>query len=193
MEVKSISPQNINLFDDINIFDAILIILNHNTYIDNYIQNNSEKIYKSKEHNKYCLSIILFYINKYLWVKRPDKIIKEKIFKTEYKQFLDCYIKTNCKSLNPGLYLYDINNIELIINFIYYRINREITAENSSQIINIPQMNDINLYNFLKDFTKNNRSVFSDFFSVSYKITTTFIYCKNKFLRYENIYYTYFK
>ena len=191
LEVKSISPQNINLFDDINIFDAILIILNHNTYIDNYIQNNSEKIYKSKEHNKYCLSIILFYINKYLWVKRPDKIIKEKIFKTEYKQFLDCYIKTNCKSLNPGLYLYDINNIELIINFIYYRINREITAENSSQIINIPQMDDINLYNFLKDFTKNNRSMISDFFSGSYKITTTCINCQNKCQRYGNIYFPY--
>ena len=71
-------PQSVFLFDDndFNIFGSFLIILNNNSYINKYFTKHQDKIYSSEKNNQYCLSIILYFINKYLWTRRPESIIK---------------------------------------------------------------------------------------------------------------------
>ena len=181
-------PKKVFLFDNPNLFDSFLIILNHNYYINKYLEKNAQKIDNCDKKNKYCLSSILYYINKYLWTTKPETIISRNDISQKYKLFLDCYIHVNCKNANPNYYLYDINNIQLIISFIFNKINEEITAENINKQINVPQTNDYVLNKFLFNFAKSNISIISDCFTGFYQEDKTCIYCQNKMQRYGNYY-----
>ena len=185
------SPQNIFLFDNYNIFDSFLVILNNNSYINKYLAKNQNKIYNSQKRTQYCLSIILYYINKYLWTRRPESIINKNDLNFKYFEFLNCYLDVNCKNSNREIYLYNTDNLEAIINFIFYKINIEITAEH----IGIENFNynskDAQLNQFMKNFVKNNKSVISDNFTGFYKEETSCINCKNRMERYGNIYMPY--
>ena len=181
-------PKKVFLFDNPNLFDSFLIILNHNYYIDKYLEKNTQKIENCDKKVKYCLSSILYYINKYLWTTKPETIISRNDISKKYKAFLDCYIHVNCKNSNPNYYLYDMNNIQLIISFIFTKINEEITAENINKQINVPQTNDYILNKFLYNFAKSNISIISDCFTGFYQEDTTCIYCQNKMQRYGNYY-----
>ena len=181
-------PKKVFLFDNPNLFDSFLIILNHNYYINKYLEKNAQKIDICDKKNKYCLSSILYYINKYLWTTKPETIISRNDISQKYKLFLDCYIHVNCKNGNPNYYLYDMNNIQLIISFIFTKINEEITAENINKQINVPQTNDYVLNKFLFNFAKSNISIISDCFTGFYQEDMTCIYCQNKMQRYGNYY-----
>ena len=45
LNFESITPQKIFLFNNYSIFDSILLILNHNSYINQYLMKNKNKIY----------------------------------------------------------------------------------------------------------------------------------------------------
>ena len=193
LNLDSITPQKVFLFDNYNIFDSILIILSNNTYISKYFTKNQNKIYNCEKNNQYCLSIILHYINKYLWTKKPELIIKKKDLNSKYQDFLNCYLEKNCNNSNPELYLHNTDNLETMIYFIYYKINVEITAEHKNkQTFDFGTGNSL-LNHFMNDFFKNNKSVISDFFTGFYQEEFFCINCKNRMERYGNIYIPYRK
>ena len=101
---------------------------------------------------------------------------------------MDCYIKINCNNSEPEFYLYDINNIEGIIGFIFSRINSEQTNEKKN--IKIPEFKTSNkqLNKFMNDYTKNNKSIISDTFTGFYLKENLCLNCREKYMRYNNIY-----
>ena len=184
----TIAPQKIFLFDDFNIFDSFLLILNNNTYINKYLEKNKGMIYDCAQHNKNCLSIILYYINRYLWMLKPETIIRKNDLYDKYKEFQNCYLIYNCKNERPDLYFYNTNNLEAIIYFIFYKINSEISAEHKIfQPRNFGTGNKL-LNEFMDNFMRNNKSVISDCFTGFYQVETTCINCKNRMERYRIIY-----
>ena len=89
--INNQNQKGVFLFNNPNIFDSFLIMLNHIIYINYYLMNFEDKIknfIKSCENNEFCLTGYLYYINKYLWTQNPE----EKKSKTElifmYKSFL---------------------------------------------------------------------------------------------------------
>ena len=183
-----ITPQKVFLFENYNIFDSIMVILSNNTYIKKYFTKNQSKIYNCEKNTKYCLSIILYYISKYLWTKKPELIIKKNDLNLKYREFLNCYLEQNCKNSNPELYLYNTDNLEVLIYFIYYKINIEITAEHKNQqLFNFGTGNSL-LNQFMNNFMKNNKSVISDFFTGFYQEEFICVNCKVRRERYGNIY-----
>ena len=160
------SPQNIFLFDNYNIFDSFLVILNNNSYINKYLAKNQNKIYNSQKRTQYCLSIILYYINKYLWTASAEDIKSKDELKILYLKFLDCYVQVNCKNQNQDSYLYDTNNLYNIIGFIFQRINEELTNEKKKDVkIQEFKTGNIQLNKFLNNYTKSHISVVSDYFT----------------------------
>ena len=185
-------PKKVFLFDNPNIFDSFLIILNNNIFINKYLAKNTEKIeqyaIKCQQKKQYCLNGILYYINEYIWAKRPEEIKPKNELRLMYKSFMDCYIKINCNNSEPEFYLYDINNIEGIIGFIFSRINSEQTNEKKN--IKIPEFKTSNkqLNKFMNDYTKNNKSIISDTFTGFYLKENLCLNCREKYMRYNNIY-----
>ena len=183
-------PQSVFLFDDndFNIFGSFLIILNNNSYINKYFTKHQDKIYSSEKNNLYCLSIILYFINKYLWTRRPESIIKPKDLNSKYFIFLNKYLEVNCQNSNSEIYLYNTDNLEAIINFIFYKINAEITAEYKKEDVFNYDSGDALLNQFMKTFIKNNHSVISDSFTGFYQEEMTCLNCQNRMQRYGNVY-----
>ena len=103
-----------------------------------------------------------------------------------YKSYMDDFIKKYCENSNPDIYLYDINNIESIISFIFSKINSEITNKNKDFII--PEFSTANqlFNNFMNNYIKTNKSVISVNFAGFYLKEETCLYCKEKY----NIYFT---
>ena len=179
-------PQNIFLFDDINIFDSILIILNYNSYINSYLSKNKKKIYSSEEKNEYCLSSILYYINKYLWTTKPEKIMNAENLKYNYQKFLDWYIKDYSKNSNSNCYnAYDIS---LILDFIYNKINNEITFEYIGKNSNNQCKEAKELSKLCSDFINNNKSPISDNYYGVLSKESWCINCMNRVQRYGYLY-----
>ena len=186
------------LFENINIFNSLLIMINNVSVINEYFfkEKTNYIINNCQYNNKYCLSIILYYMNKKMW-KSIDEIPTD-VLSQKYLEFMDCYIKNYCKSSKPLEYCYDKNNLESIIYFIYHTINQELTAEylkfsnNNNHYIG----ND-NLSIFLRDFTQKNKSIISDYFIGIYENKEICKNCqKNEFLinkknkfRYNSFYY----
>ena len=174
--INNQNPNKCSIFEKINIFNSLLIILNHISFINEYFSKKTIKniIDNCNISNQYCLSSILYYINNYLWNKNGKSIISPNNLLIKYLDFIDCYTRTNCNNIDIiDSYCYDINNMELIVDFIYNKINNELTAEKlKSSIINnnniFSQMNSkLNL--FLFEFTKNNKSTISDYFTGFYE------------------------
>ena len=72
-------PNYCKVFENINIFNSILIMMNNIDCINNYLSNNITKkyIYSCERNKQYCLSSILYYINKYIWNFKEKSEISE--------------------------------------------------------------------------------------------------------------------
>ena len=182
------TPQKVFLFDNPNLFDLFLIILNHNYYINNYLEKHQKDIEKWDKTNQFFLSGILYYINKYLWRTKPEKIITKDEIRKKYTEFLDCCIQQSCKTQNPQQFLYNINNIELFVGFIFRKINQEITTAKIDRQIQYVHTNNIALDNFKNNFVKNNSSMISAYYIGFFQEETTCICCKNKMQNIGNYY-----
>ena len=183
-------PKKLFLFDNPNIFDSFLIILNNIIFMTKYFSKNGQKIeeFIKKYDQKQYLFGILYYINKYLWDKRPEEIIQKNKLRLMYKSFMDCYIKKYCKNSTPEFYLYDINNIEMIIHFIFTRINFEQTNDKKDVKLGEIQTSNKQLYNFMKNYLESHKSIISDCFTGFYLTEETCTNCWEKAMRYQNIY-----
>ena len=185
-------PKKVFLFDKPNIFDSFLIILNNSIFMTNYYAKNSQKIEnyikQNEEKKEYYLFGILYYINKYLWDKRPEDLIPKDELRNMYKSFMDYFIKSECKNSNPELYLYDINNIESIIQFIFSRIDFEQTNERKDSNNWKNDKGDKQLNDFLSNYTKNHKSIITDKYTGFYISEETCSNCLEKEARNNNIY-----
>jgi len=142
-------------------------MINNIDFINNYLSENINKNYISScDRNKqYCLSSILYYINRYLWNLREKLEISEINLVNKYLVF----INNNC-SYNAMQYLSNTSNLEEILNFIYATINNEITSVNNTPNNNYNIENHPYITNFLNQFHQNNKSIISDCFSGIYII-----------------------
>ena len=184
-------PNYLNIFDKINIFNSILIIQNNINSINKCLEDNKkiELIKECQNKNSYCLTSILYYMNKFLWNSSIRGISRQDLLK-KYTDFINCYIKVNCKDKNKEKYCYDIKNTEAIIDFIYSKINNEYSQAKKNSINNNEysqaKENSINnkdfenkkdaLSTFMYDFSKKNKSFISDNF---YGFTQKISICEN--------------
>ena len=177
-------PKKVFLFNNPNIFDSILIILNNIIYINDYFAKTESKIEdyikKCEQKKEQCLLGILYYINKYLWAKRPEDYKIKNEMRIMYKSYMDNFVKEYCENSNPDIYLYDSNNIESIINFIFSKINSEITNENQDFVIPEFTTPDQLFNNFMNNYIKTNKSVISVNFAGFYLKEETCLNCKEK-------------
>ena len=131
------TPKYFKIYDKINIFNSILIMLNNNSIINDYFQKDrKQQIIECEKNNEYCLSSILYYLYKYLWYINNTHDIPQKYLIQKYNDFVDTYSETNYKNSNSTKenYCYEIKNIEKIIEFIYTKINREFSDINKKLI-----------------------------------------------------------
>ena len=184
-------PRKVFLFDNPNIFDSFLIILNNINYISKYIERKEEIIKKNikkyEEAEHYYLTGILYYINKYLWTARAEDIKPKNDLRLLYLKFLDCYVQINCKDQNPELCLYEPENIISIIFFIFHKINEEFTSEIDKSKINKFNSGNIQLNNFMNNYMMNNYSVISDVFAIFYVKESPIHNCGTQMMLYNNI------
>ena len=181
---NNILNPNCFLFENINIFNSMLIIINNISYINNYFLKEKTKtiINNCDYNNQYCLSSIIYYMFKYMWNYRDKQIISQNFLSKKYLNFIDCYTKTYCQNSNPQTYCYNIDNLGKIIYFIYNKINNELSSENL-KIINYNENN--SLSNYLNEFSKKNKSIISDNFIGFYENKTFCVNCEKKKQRYN--------
>jgi hypothetical protein len=182
----SIKPINCDIFNKIDLFNSVLLIINNISFIKNYFSNDGaiDLIKKCEKNNKYCLSSISYYINKYFWYENNKEIKSQNDLLNEYKDFVHAYSKENCKDNNPDLYCFNINNIENIINFIYNRINVELTNSKGKKKDSPTQFNGL-IYKYLDEFQKKNSSIISDHFIGHYLNKVFCNRCSNAQFSYE--------
>ena len=156
-------PQNINfLFDELNIFDSILLILIYNSFINAYLDKNKTKILFCEKKYKYCLSSILYYIYDYIWESNDEKLKSEKELKKTYQKFLDSYMRAFAKNCDQNFYLNNFDNLVTITKFIYKRINKEITEVNKFYKMPNIKFDNKDLHNYMIKFYETHKSVISD-------------------------------
>lgn len=153
------------IYGDINICNSILIILNNNEDIKNYLNKSKRKqeITFLRFAVGYSLGNILYQSHQYLWNK--EKINSKDIF-NKYTDFASFKFGQNDK------YLFDINNTEHILDFIYSQINCEFTHAKNTINMNTNNINNNdNVHNnkFVDDFKRFNKSIISDAFTGFYK------------------------
>ena len=184
-------PKKINfLFDDLNIFDAILLLLIYNSYINLYLVKNKAKLLRCEKNKRFSLSNILYYIYDYIWESKEEKIKSEKELKTTYQNFLERYMKLKAKNYDQNFYLNNIDNLESITKFIYNRINKEITEINKDYKMANIYLENKDLENYVKEFYTTHKSVISDDFTGFYQITTGNIIISTQ--QYDSFNYLYF-
>ena len=153
-------PNYCKIFEKINIFNSTLIMLINTTEIKKYCLNKEkyEKIIMCEKNRKYCLSSILYHLDKFVWDDNDKKISLNSLLE-KYNDFITDFItKLNT---NQKEYLYDIKNIGYVIRNIYSGINSEFTqVKNKVPIIN----GESNLSKFKKEFVKYHNSIISDHF-----------------------------
>ena len=155
------------IFENINIFNSLLIMINNISFInEDFLREKSKNIInKCDLNNKYCLSSILYHMNRKMWNYPHELKVSTKELSKKYLDFIECYTKTNCQTMKPNEYCYNTKNLNIIIDFIYNKINQEITKERLklSKNTNINFTNN-NIGNYVKNFYENNRSIISDHF-----------------------------
>ena len=183
---------NLFIFENINIFNSLLIMMNNISLLNNYFSkdNTKNKIYNCDNNNQYCLGSILYYINQYMWNNKDKSKISIDSLSKKYSDFIDCYTKTNCNQSNLEKYCHDIHNLELIVNFIYKKINDELTSQshnknNNNNNNNIISNRNDTLSMFLNEFMKYHKSFISDNFIGFYQNKKICVNCENKKQRYS--------
>jgi hypothetical protein len=158
-----------NIFGDINIFNSILIMLNNIQDVDIHLSKTSkreEQIEILKNNNiVYSLVSILYHANQY--INKKENIHSKDIF-NKYTEFTNYFSKLNYRQNDK--FLFNINNLEYILEFIYYEINFEFTlANNNKKTNNINNYYNTNNNNYFDVFKRNNRSMISDMFTGFYQ------------------------
>ena len=175
-------PNNCDIFNKLELFNSLLLIINNISLIKNYFSKDKviDLIKKCEKNDKYSLSSISYYIGKYLWRTNNKKIISQKKLLEKYKECIDVY-----KDNNPDLNCYNINNIEKIINFIYDKINVELT--NSKDKINpYKAENNDPSSKYREDFSIKNHSIISDHFMGHYQYEINCMKCNNTQYSYKS-------
>ena len=175
----SIIPNNCDIFNKLELFNSLLLIINNISLIKNYFLKDKviNLIKNCEKKDKYSLSSISYNIAKYLWPTNNKKIISQKKLLEKYKNCIKVYSSQNWEN-NPNLYCYDINNIENIINFIYDKINAELT--NSKDKINLYKAKNNDPFSkYLEEFSRKNHSIISDHFMGHYQYEIICMKCKN--------------
>ena len=137
-----------HIFGNINIFNSILIMFNNNYDIKNQLGDWKKQIEFLEKNFKFSLVSILYHSNQYIY--NNEKKYSKTIFNT-YTEFIKYFSKSKLGQIDN--FLFDINNIEYILAFIYSKIDYELAFANS--IINNININNKNLYDELE---KNNDS-----------------------------------
>jgi hypothetical protein len=151
------------IYGEINICNSILIMINNNEDIKIYLNKSKrkEQISFLKIVFGCSLANFLYQSHQYLW--NNEKINPQNIF-NKYTDF------TMFKFRQNGKYLFDINNIEYILDIIYSQINSEFTFANININKNNINNND-NAHNnkFVDEFKRCNKSIISDAFTGFYQ------------------------
>ena len=192
------------LYDDMNIFKLLLIMINNISLVKKYfLRKSAEKKIKlaSEYFQKNCISFLTYYINKSLWYDEKTHVSDQDLVK-EYNDYILYFTKKYCNNSNSDKFLYDEQNVEIILNSIYDNINYELTCAkkekvNDNSIITNNKFD--NLENFQKNLMENNQSFLSDIFMGTYQFN---IYCQECYvktmtekvqfkgsLRYESFYF----
>lgn len=195
-------PNYSTLYDDMNIFKLILIMINNISLVKKYFLKESaeNKIKLASEYfQKNCLSYLTYYINKSLWYDEKTHVTDQDLVK-EYNDYILYFTEKYCN--NSDKFLYDEKNVEIILNSIYNNINYELTCAKKEKV-NDNSINTNNKFDNLKNFQKNlmetNQSFLSDIFMGTYQFN---LYCQECYvktmaervqfkgsLRYESFYF----
>ena len=164
------------LFGDINIFNSILIMLINNNDVDNYLRNNNKRKNQVEFlENKFGCSLASILYHSYQYLYNNEKIYSKKIF-NKYTEYIKLKYGQN------GKCIFDINNTENILEFIYTQINFEFTfSRNSISSNNINNDYNANYNNFLYEFLRNNKSIISDKFTGFYQYNNSLNSKRNSF------------
>ena len=185
-------PSDSQIFEKINIFNSILIIMNNISFINNYFSNPivNNIIDKCQIHNKpYCLSHILYYMHKHLWnLEGKNKVSDNHLF-TEYKNFIDYYSKNNLKESNEDKYCKDSKNVGEILKYIYSKINAELSFEKEKKFKNLINENLPIFSKYFIEFCENNCSIISDHFIGHYAFERVCNNCFNRIIYNYGIFY----
>ena len=166
----------------------MLLSLNNNSFIDKIFKNKkNEQILLLEKNNKHCLSSILYNSFKFMWIVNYNSgITKDNLIK-KYNEFIKVYSENNCKSVDKEKYCFDINNLVLIIDFIYNKINAEFTQlQKMKSNTNKNYLNNCfnNQYDaasvYLNNFFQNNISFISDNFVGFYQQEINCNNCQSK-------------
>lgn len=152
---------NDKIFNNINIFNSTLIMLINITFTKKFCFNKEkyEKIKICENNIEYCLSSILYHLAQIAWHGNNNDFCEKDLFE-KYNNFITYF--TSSLNKNKKKYLYEIKNIGFIINYIYSRINQDLTKVKNNNNIMIDGEN--NLSKFKNEFKKNNYSFISDHF-----------------------------
>jgi len=154
------------IYGDINICNSILIMLNNNQEIKEYLDKNKRKnqVNILKMSFGCSLANILYQSHQFLW--NNEKINSKEIF-CKYTDYTRFKYGQNEKNLS------DINNTEKILESIYTQINLEFTfAKNMIKTDNNNNVNNdynTNSNNFLDEFKRCNKSIISAAFTGFYQ------------------------
>ena len=180
-------PNYCILFDDINILNSILIMINNISIVNKYFlkESGKNKIQLATQYFQYSLISLIYYINKSLWNYEKTPMISENDLSEQYKEFYNIFILKYCSDSNPDKFYYNIKNVENILNYIYEKINIELTyAKTGAVTKNYENNKTDDLTEFFKDFKNKNQSFISDNFIGTYKYNLYCSDCQKKNINY---------
>ena len=104
-------------------------------------------------------------------------MISENDLLEQYKDFYNIFIQKYCIDSNPDKFYYNIKNVENILNYIYEKINIELTYAKTGVVTKNYENNKTDdLTEFFKDFKEKNQSFLSDNFIGTYQYN---LYCSD--------------
>ena len=186
-------PNYIMIFNDMNIFNSILVILSNLNSTSECLEKKETKYaleqYLKKDPD--TLGIILYSMHHFIWDSFPNgkNLLSEKDIFDAYNYFVKKYSSVNNTSGYED-YCKELKNSQLIVEFIYSKINKEL-----SKIQNINNNNYVNIYdkdsvlkNYIEMFQRNNNSFISDNFIGFYQNKISCEMCCRKYQRYGSFY-----
>ena len=181
-EDLSNSPNYFSVLQSINIFNSVLIILNNVSFVIDYFSFNVDNIIQNyKLNNPYCLTKIVYYINKYLWKTDGYLNISENHIIEKYQDYITHFCEfNNINNSQPQNYCYDPRNSIKIYNFIYDTINSELTRVNGPKMNNNYNNYDPKLLRYLNNINRTCNSILSENFMGLYRYQTYCDYCMQR-------------